>query len=208
MTFAHQPSNPRGLAALRRFSAAQPAAPVERCELCAASVPGDHQHLVDPRARHILCVCNACAVLFDRTGATQFRRVPRQPLKLSSLDLSEDLWARLGIPIGLVFFFRSSVSKTVLGVYPSPGGPTETAIDQELWSEVEALDGLIAALTEDVEALLVNRVRGAREYFILPIDECYKLAGVIRRHWRGFSGGDELWERLDGFFDELRKRDA
>ncbi len=56
----------------------------------------------------------------------------------------------------------------------------------------------------DVEALLVNRVGDRRDYFIAPIDSCYELVGLLRVHWRGLSGGTEVWERVAGFFDELR----
>lgn len=201
-----QQSSPRGLASLRRFTQPHSVERTERCELCALEVPAEHQHLVDPRARRILCVCGACAVLFDSAGATQYRRVPRDSRELPDLELSEDLWGRIGIPIGLVFLFRSSVSQSALGVYPSPGGPTETEIAPGLWSEIAALDPRLSALAEDVEALLVNRVRGAREYFIVPIDKGYELAGIVRRNWRGFSGGDELWDRLGSFFEQLRQR--
>jgi hypothetical protein len=58
----------------------------------------------------------------------------------------------------------------------------------------------------DVEALLVNRVGAARDYFIVPIDECYKLVGLIRLHWRGLSGGAVVWGEIGRFFDELRRR--
>jgi hypothetical protein len=58
----------------------------------------------------------------------------------------------------------------------------------------------------DVEALLVNRSSGAREYFIAPIDTCYELVGTIRMHWRGLSGGDEVWGKIDIFFTNLRTR--
>ena len=26
-----------------------------------------------------------------------------------------------------------------------------------------------------------------------PIDVCFELVGLIRMHWRGFSGGEEVW---------------
>jgi hypothetical protein len=63
----------------------------------------------------------------------------------------------------------------------------------------------------DVEALLVNRighVRGfaAAEYYVLPIDECYKLVGLIRANWRGLSGGTEVWREIGQFFDGLKRR--
>ena len=61
----------------------------------------------------------------------------------------------------------------------------------------------------DVEALLVNRLGAARgyrsaEYYILPMDECFRLVGLFRAHWRGLSGGTEVWREAARFFDEMR----
>ena len=61
----------------------------------------------------------------------------------------------------------------------------------------------------DVEALLVNRIAHSRgfsaaEYYILPIDECFKLVGLIRLHWKGFSGGTEVWQEIAQFFEQLK----
>jgi hypothetical protein len=41
---------------------------------------------------------------------------------------------------------------------------------------------------------------------LVPIDECYSLVGLIRMHWRGLSGGREVWEKIDRFFENLRER--
>jgi len=51
---------------------------------------------------------------------------------------------------------------------------------------------------------LVNRIGSSAEYFIVPIDECYRLVGLIRMHWRGLSGGTEVWEEIHQFFGHLR----
>ena len=199
------PQSPaRGLAALRRI--AFPAPRRERCELCATEIGEAHEHLVDPEKRRLVCACNACAILFDHSGAKRFRRVPRDIRRLSGLQIDDALWNSLGIPIGLVFFFRSSVSNTVVAVYPSPGGPAEVAVEQDVWNELAALDPALGALADDVEALLVNRIRGARLYLLVPIDECYKLNGVIRSHWSGFTGGDKLWDEMHLFFEALQQR--
>jgi hypothetical protein len=40
----------------------------------------------------------------------------------------------------------------------------------------------------------------------VPIDECYKLVGLIRAHWRGLSGGTEVWREIQSFFSALKKR--
>lgn len=57
-----------------------------------------------------------------------------------------------------------------------------------------------------MELLLVNRVGGIGEYYIVPIDECYKLVGLIRAHWRGLSGGTEVWREIKGFYEALKER--
>jgi hypothetical protein len=44
------------------------------------------------------------------------------------------------------------------------------------------------------------------EYYIAPIDECYKLVGLIRTNWRGLSGGTEVWIEIGRFFAELRSK--
>ena len=58
----------------------------------------------------------------------------------------------------------------------------------------------------DVEALLVNRARGARDHWLVPIDECYELVGLIRTRWRGLTGGKEVWEEIGRFFEALDRR--
>lgn len=58
----------------------------------------------------------------------------------------------------------------------------------------------------DVEALLVNRVAAANDWYLAPIDECFKLVGVIRGHWRGLSGGTRVWGEIESFFQDLNAR--
>lgn len=202
----HTPST-HGLAKLRDFvSKQQPN--VERCDLCAATLFEQHQHLIDPVARRLICACDPCAILFANSGETKYRRVPRDVRTLTNFVLSDQTWNSLGIPIGLVFMYRSSASIQMLAVYPSPAGPTETALDQESWDEIVADNPVLSKSASDVEALLINRMNGAREYFLVPIDECYKLTGIVRKYWRGFSGGEEGWNQITGFFDRLKERSS
>jgi hypothetical protein len=197
-------STARGLASLRNFVCKPPE--VEHCDLCAAALSEHHQHLIDPQSRRLLCACEPCAILFANSGETKYRRVPRDVRNLRDFNFSDQAWNSLAIPIGLVFIFRSSVSDQMLAVYPSPAGPTETALDQESWQEIVAENPALSKLMPDVEALLINRMNGAREYFVVPVDECYKLTGIVRKYWRGFSGGEEGWEQIRRFFDGLKER--
>jgi hypothetical protein len=178
-----------GLASLREFIAKAPER--ERCDLCQAVLGELHQHLIEPGSRHLLCACEPCAILFAATGETKYRRVPRDSYTWNDFALSDQGWNSLAVPIGLAFFYSSSVSREIYAVYPSPAGPTEATLDSDAWQEIVSDNPALAKLLPDVEALLVNRMNGAREYFRVPIDECFRLTGVVRKYWRGFSGGED-----------------
>ena len=113
-------------------------------------------------------------------------------------------WAAFHIPVDLAFFFRSSAVGKIAAVYPGAMGATESQLELEAWLKVESDNPLLETLEPDVEALLVNRAREHREHYLVPIDDCYTLAGVLRTHWKGFAGGGEVWREIDSFFDRLR----
>lgn len=190
--------------ALRRFAMPRPVR--ERCELCGVDLPAEHDHLVEPATRQLLCSCQACAILFDHEGDTKYRRIPRDSQFLSDFQLTDQQWNGLSIPIGLAFIFRSTAAGKVVAIYPSPAGPTESLLELECWGEIVAANPSLDGMQPDTEALLVNRLGSSREYFRTPIDECYKLVGLIRTHWHGFSGGSELWGEVEGFLAALKSR--
>jgi hypothetical protein len=183
---------------------------VERCELCSAEVPPEHPHLIEPAIRKLRCTCDACAILFSAQG-TKYKRVPRRVLALDNFHLSDAQWESLMVPISMAFFYRSTPDARVVAFYPSPAGATESQLALETWTDLEDANPVLKEMEADVEALLVNRigyVRGsaAPEYYVLPIDQCYKLAGIIRASWRGLSGGAEVWQKIGQFFDGLKQR--
>ena len=186
----------------------EPAA-AETCELCGEPIASDHRHLVDLSTRGLLCICRACTLLFDSraAGGGQRRLVPDRRLGIEGFVLDEALWQRLGIPVDMAFFFRSSQAGRVVAFYPGPAGATESLLELAAWEELEAANPVLAELEEDVEALLVNRAGGDRGgHWLVPIDACYDLVGLMRTHWEGLSGGQEVWRRIDAFFERLRAR--
>jgi hypothetical protein len=192
------------LASLRRF--VMPRAPQERCELCDAVLAADHSHLVERSTRQLVCACEACALLFDSQVTRKYRRVPRRVDYLSQLRLPDSTWEELNLPIDLAFFLHSTTAGRVLALYPSPAGALEAVVSAEAWEKVVEDNPNLRDLTPDVEALLVNRVGGQRLYFRTGIDHCYHLVGLIRTHWRGLSGGPEVWEAVGRFFSELKEK--
>lgn len=189
---------------LRRF--VKQRAAVERCELCSAELRGGHDHLVEPASRQILCACQACAILFSSQAETKYRRIPRRIIRLSRFKMSDAHWDALMIPINMAFFFDSSAAGKVIALYPSPAGPTESLLDLESWTEIVRDNPELEGMQRDTEALLVNRVNDAGDYYIVPIDECYRLVGIIRAYWKGLSGGTEVWVEIGKFFNSLQER--
>jgi len=201
-------TSPNGaFAALRRFARARKV--VERCDFCSAELGEVHQHLIEPEQRRLVCVCEACAILFGNRGETSYRRAPRRILYLPDFRLTDAQWEGLLIPIQLAFFFHSSPTGRVMALYPSPAGPMESLLDLSMWSEIARDNPALERMSSDVEGLLVNRTgraAGAPDYFIAPIDECFRLVGLIRANWRGLSGGEEVWKEIGRFFADLKMR--
>lgn len=212
------------VAGLRRFLAprpepASPPVPAERCDLCAAEVPAEHPHLVHVVERSLKCACRPCALLFrDRAGDASagafsgFRTIPERYLHDPGFVLTDQQWDALQIPVGMAFFLRSgSADTSVLACYPSPAGATESELDLAAWSDGVGAGRLAALLEPDVEALLVRRGAGEDDAagtrcVLVPVDACYRLVGLVRRHWRGFDGGAEAWAHIDAFFDAITAR--
>lgn len=185
---------------------ARPRRQTERCELCSTDLLSEHAHLVERVSRKLVCCCDACAVLFSGTQHARYRRVPRRVAYLADFHMTDAEWESLHIPISLAFFVNSSASGRVVAAYPGPAGTTESLLTLDAWQRLEEQNPTLRELEPDVEALLVNRVCEARDYYRAPIDECFKLAGLIRTYWRGFAGGTEVWGEIKRFFAELKER--
>ena len=204
--------------ALRRFAqeesekkeATEAAEVGEQCDMCGQAIPPDpdHRHLMEVATREIICVCRPCSILFDSQAASEgrYRIVPDRLLNLEDFEMSEAQWDGLRVPVDMAFFFYNTPAGKVVAYYPSPMGPTESLLELQTWEELEADNPVLRDMERDVEALLVNRARGASDHFLVPMDECYKLVGLIRTRWRGFSGGREVWDDITHFFEELGRR--
>jgi hypothetical protein len=178
--------------------------PVERCDICGTTLPDDHRHLLHLEERRIVCSCEACWAL--HSGDAEYRPSGMRTVWLERFDCDEELWGRFQIPIGLAFFMRSSVTGGPVAFYPSPAGATESELSLEAWEELVERNTALGDLEPDAEALIVNRLAEPALHVIAPIDECYRLVGLIKSRWEGISGGAALREAVPQFFDALRAR--
>jgi hypothetical protein len=205
MSVEPEGGSPRtALSSLRRF--AQRPAVQERCELCSVPLADEHAHLIEMSSRRLLCACYACGVLFDTEGAGKYRRVPRRLRLLVDFRLSDVAWQSLNLPIHLAFFVYNTAAGRVIALYPSPGGATEALPPTDAWQMLVDDNPILRDLERDVEALLVNRLDTPHQVYRVGIDECYKLVGLVRTHWRGLSGGTAVWREMGRFFADMKER--
>lgn len=192
---------------------------VEVCDFCSVPMPSAHRHLLELKTRKIVCVCDACALRFEGVIG-RWKLIPRDVRSLPGFKINDSQWEALSLPINLAFIFRSTAEQRAIAMYPSPAGATESLLPLSSWEELVAANPVLARLDFDVEALLVNRIDSwpaakgigvasnageqPREYWIAPIDICFELVGLIRMHWRGLSGGDQVWREIHQFFGQIK----
>ncbi len=179
----------------------------ERCEVCSAPLATAHRHVVDRTSRRLLCACAACAMAIPEGAPGRLCLVPRAVRALPEGAVGPTELQSLGVPVGLAFFLRSSVSGKCAAVFPSPAGATEAEVTAETWAEVASRSEALGAMNDDVEALLVRSERDGRTAaLIVPVDVCYELVAMLRRTWRGIDGGPDARRAVDAFFADLAGR--
>lgn len=171
----------------------------QRCDVCAATVPDVHRHLLDEQSGGIACACRACFLVLERQpgGGGRYRTIPDRRVRLRPEPINVD------VPVGLVFFVREPDGR-VVAHYPSPLGDTRADVDEQVARALIDRAGP-DGLRPGVEAVLVraNSRAGPDEQWLVPIDDCYRLVATIRQHWTGMSGGSAVWTAIARFFDDL-----
>ncbi len=189
---------------LHKIANPLPEVEVEKCAFCGRVLPEDHRHLVDLAAMKFMCTCEICMIQAAETGF--YKPLPNRYWKLDSFNLPDELWSDFLIPVNMAFFVMSTARKGAVAYYPAPTGATESKLKMEPWAELQQLNPVLNNLIPDLEALLINRLDEPGQYFMVPIDSCYKLIGMIRLAWKGIFGGKEVNIVIRKFFNELNER--
>jgi hypothetical protein len=178
----------------------------ERCELCGSLVGTQHGHGVDVELHRLICLCDGCRIVLgaNRDAEGRFRALPDRVVADHAFASADGEWDALGIPVSTAFFFHDSVAGGIVAFYPSPAGATESLLGARDWEALAANSAVARDLVPDTEAMLVRRTAVAHESYLVPVDRCYELVGLLRTHWRGFDGGQDAHDALDTFFARVR----
>ncbi len=177
---------------------------VERCDFCSKPIPSDHKHFADLKNMKFMCSCEMCAVLQAEKG--KYQPLPERYLYLKDFSLPEEIWLQLKIPVNMAFIVYNSEREQPIAFYPSPAGATESELYLESWSTLKQKNPILNDMEADLEGFMINRLDQPHEHFIVPIDYCYKLIGLIRVTWQGMHGGKEMQESVSQFFNELKEK--
>ena len=167
----------------RRSAAPHPAAADEQCDLCGKPIDHDHRHLLHLVDRRILCTCESCWRC--AAGDPELRPTGTRTVWLDDFDLPDEIWASFGIPIGLAFFIDSSGHRRRGRALSEPRGGDRVGDRAETWNRLRTLNPVLMGLEPDAEALIVNRMVDPPQHAIAPIDECYRLVGLVKVTGRG-----------------------
>ena len=163
----------------------------------------DHRHLLHLDERRIVCVCETCWSL--RSGDAEFRPAGARTLWLDDFDLPDELWNAFQIPIGLAFVMRSSAAGRIVALYPSPAGATESELELDGVGRAARANPVLDRLEPDAEALIDQPARrpppATRSR---PIDQCYRLVGLIKAAGRASPAAARSRTSVE-FFDDLRR---
>lgn len=190
----------RALTALRRFARGdrQPA----RCELCAAPLPDPHAHLFAIEARELICTCAACSVLFPATGQQARRRVERRVVPLRDLQLNDEDWRALDVPVRLLFLCPSALHDCVYAVYPNAQGAVQAQLPLRAWHELLGAHPVLASVGYELEALVVDGREGRCACSCVSIDVCHGLVGLLRSSQRSAVSA---WPELERALSDLQR---
>jgi hypothetical protein len=176
----------------------------ERCDFCSKPIPPDHKHFADLNEMKFMCACEMCAVLQAEKG--EYRQIPERYQYLENFDMPERIWLELKIPVNMAFIVYNSKHQKHIAFYPSPAGATESELNLGSWNLLKQKNQALEELEPDIEGFMINRLDKPAEYYIVPIDCCYKLIGLIRLKWQGMHGGKEMRSSVRGFFKNLKKK--
>lgn len=174
------------------------------CAFCQSIDSSHYCRLLDVPCRNIICACEECAKHVAPLDEN-YKPIPCQTRALPDFQMTDYQWDGFALPINAAFFQFDTLAGEIVAVYPGAEGAVRAELTDDQWSALREENPVLADMQADVEALLVNRIGIAREYYIAPIDKCLELAERVSARWRETSSGEAVCREIEEFFSALRK---
>jgi hypothetical protein len=175
----------------------------EKCDFCGKSV-SKHRNMIKVSEMRFMRACEMCSFIQSVRG--DYKLIPTQIKFLKDFYISEELRMEFIIPVNIAFFVFNSSRNSIVASYPAPSGAIELNLKMETWKKLETINSTIKDLKSDIEALLVNRLEMPVQYYIAPINLCYKLVEIIKTTQKGVFGGKQTEYAIQNFFRELKNK--
>ena len=174
--------------------------------------PGRAPPPARPR-RRASCMC-ACRAVLDpvrpraRPAAATTGSCPTGGCGSTASSSTTSRWEELRIPVDMAFFFHSSAGRARGGVLPEPDGRDRVAARARRVGRSWRRPTRCSASWSPTSRRCSSTARAARaQHWLVPIDECYALVGLIRTRWRGLHRRHaRCGRRSAAFFDGLDQR--
>lgn len=148
--------------------------------------------------------CEVCSFIQSVRG--EYKLIPTQISFLKDFYIPDELKTEFIIPVNIAFFVFNSSRDSIVAFYPAPSGAIELNLRMETWKKLEKANSSVKDMRSDIEALLVNRLEMPAQYYVAPINLCYKLVEIIKTTHRGIFGGKQTEYAIQNFFRELKNR--
>ena len=141
----------------------------EHCDLCSEPIPPEHRHLLDLETRELRCACRRAACCSTaRAPAAGTTPGPRPAAAAGRLRARRRAWEELRIPVDMAFFFHRARGRARRRLLPGADGRDRVAARAARLGGDRGRQPRARGMEPDVEALLVNRARGARDSWLVP----------------------------------------
>jgi hypothetical protein len=121
---------------------------------------------------------------------------------LRDLQLNEEDWRALDVPVRLLFLCPSALHDCVYAVYPNAQGAVQAQLPLRSWHELLTTHPVLASVAYELEALVVDGREGRCACSCVSIDVCHGLVGLLRSSQRSAVNA---WPELERALSDLQR---
>ena len=189
---------------LRQFVRSRPRPSAASC--AAIGLAAEHSHLVEPASRQLVCSCDACSILFSGQQSRAISTGSQRRRVLAGLPTDRCPMGRSTSTDQPGLFHDKHAGRPRARLLPESGRGHRIAPGARGLARLGGGEPDPRPTRAGCRSTPGQSDEQGSRVLPRPIDECYKLVGLIRANWRGLSGGSGSLGGSGQFFTRLKKR--